>query len=155
MNNRRLLIAAVFHFMHPVEKDSKKHHKLTKNSVSFSCQSKQVSRCCINFPHELTCQILTNHSIKIGRRAWPTRDYGEKSEKPLSSLLVFLNNWLNSRVRNQFDIKMLIAHDINTTPSVIMSLFCSRSLCLCISLLRYLCLFIIALSRSACRRSSL
>ena len=30
MNNRRLLIAAVFHFMHPVEKDSKKHHKLTK-----------------------------------------------------------------------------------------------------------------------------
>ena len=155
MNNRRLLIAAVFHFMHPVEKDSKKHHKLTKNSVSFSCQSKQVSRCCINFLHELTCQILTNHSIKIGRRAWPTRDYGEKSEKPLSSLLVFLNNWLNSRVRNQFDIKMLIAHDINTTPSVIMSLFCSRSLCLCISLSRYLCLFIIALSRSACRRSSL
>ena len=32
--NRRLLIAAVFHFMHPMEKDSKKHHKLTKNSVS-------------------------------------------------------------------------------------------------------------------------
>ena len=41
MNNRRLLIAAVFHFMHPVEKDSKKHHKLTKNSVSFNCRSKQ------------------------------------------------------------------------------------------------------------------
>ena len=158
MNNRRLLIAAVFHFMHPVEKDSKKHHKLTKNSVSFSCQSKQDSRCCINFPHELTCQILINQSVKIGRRAWPTRDYGEKSEKPLSSLRVFLNDWLNSRVRNQFDIKMLIARghsDINTTPSVIMSLFCCRSLCLCISLTRYLCLFIIALSRSACRRSSL
>ena len=67
MNNRRLLIAAVFHFMHPVEKDSKKHHKLTKNSVSFNCRSKQVSRCCINFLHELTCQILTNQSIKIGR----------------------------------------------------------------------------------------
>ena len=46
-----------------------KHHKLTQNSVSFSCQSKQDSRCCINFPHELTCQILTNQSIKIGRRA--------------------------------------------------------------------------------------
>ena len=67
MNNRRLLIAAVFHVVHPVGKDSKKHHKLTKNSVSFSCQSKQVSRCCINFLHELTCQILTNQSIKIGR----------------------------------------------------------------------------------------
>ena len=51
MNNRRLLIAVVFHFMHSVEKDSKKHHKLTKTSVSFSCQSKQVSRCCINFLH--------------------------------------------------------------------------------------------------------
>ena len=90
MNNRRLLIAAVFHFMHPVEKDSKKDHKSTKkNSVSFRCQSKQVSRCSINLLHELTCQILTNHSIKIGRRAWPTRNYGEKSEKPLSSLLVF------------------------------------------------------------------
>ena len=33
MNNRRLLIAAEFHFVHPVEKDSfKKHHKLTQNS---------------------------------------------------------------------------------------------------------------------------
>ena len=45
--------------------------------------------------------------------------------------------------------------DINTTPSVIMSLFCCRSLCLCIFLSRCLCLFILALSRSACRRSSL
>ena len=53
---------------------------------------------------------------------------------------------------------MLIARghsDINTTLSVIMSLFCCRSLCLCISLSRCLCLFILALSRSACRRSSL
>ena len=66
MNKRTLLIAAVFHFVHPVEK---KHHKLTQNSVSFSCQSKQLSRCCINFTHELTCQILTNQSIKIGRGA--------------------------------------------------------------------------------------
>ena len=45
---------------------------LTQNSVSFSCQSKQDSRCCINFPRELTCHILTNQSIKIGRRTWPT-----------------------------------------------------------------------------------
>ena len=65
-----------------------KHHKLTQNSVSLSCQSKQDSRCCINFPHELTCQILTNQSIKIGRRAWPTREHGEKSQKQLSSLPV-------------------------------------------------------------------
>ena len=44
MNNTRLLIAAVFHFVHPVEKESQKHHKLTENSVSFSYQSEQVSR---------------------------------------------------------------------------------------------------------------
>ena len=49
MNNRRLLISAVFHFVHPVD--------------SFSDQSKQVSRYCINFPHELSWQILTNQSI--------------------------------------------------------------------------------------------
>ena len=55
MNNRRLLIAAEFHFVHSVEKDSQKHDELTQNSISFSRQSKQVSRCCINFPHELTC----------------------------------------------------------------------------------------------------
>ena len=44
---------------------------------------------------------------------------------------------------------MLIARghsDINTTLSVIMSLFCCRSLCLCISLSGCLCLFILALS---------
>ena len=72
------------------------------------------------FSHELTCKIFTNHSIKIGReaRAWPTCDYGEKSETHLSSLLAFLSNWLNFRVRGQFEIKMLIVlghSDINTT----------------------------------------
>ena len=36
MNNRRLLIAAVFHFVHPVEKGSQKHHKLAQNSVSLA-----------------------------------------------------------------------------------------------------------------------
>ena len=75
INKRRLLIAAVFHFMHPVEKNSKKTSQVDKNSVSFSCQSKPVSRCCISFLHELTCQILSNHSIKIRRRAWSTRDF--------------------------------------------------------------------------------
>ena len=61
----------------------------------------------------------------------------------------FLNDWLNFRVRDQFEIKMLIARghsEINRTLSVIMSLFCCRSLCLCISLSRCLCLFILAVS---------
>ena len=93
INNRRLLIAAEFHFVHTVEKDSDKHRKLTQNSVSFSCQSKQDSRCCNYFPHELTCQILTNQSIKTGRRAWPTRDHGEQSQKQLSSLPV-IAGWI-------------------------------------------------------------
>ena len=48
-----------------------------------------MSRCCINFPHELTCQILTNQSIKIGRRAWPTRDYGGKSQKDVKAGWIF------------------------------------------------------------------
>ena len=113
MNNRRLLIAAVFHSVHPVKKKTlKKHYMLTQNSVSFSCQSKQLSRCCINFLHELTCQILTNQSIKIGRRAWPTRDHGKKR----SSLPVFFKNWLNFRVRGQFEIKIFTVRghsDIN------------------------------------------
>ena len=55
----------------------------------------------------------------------------------LPSLFFFFSDWLNFRVRDQFEIKLLIARDhsgINTTPSVIMSLFCCRSLCLCISL---------------------
>ena len=120
-----------------------------------------------------------NH-LKIGRSYSAINACGKKSEKPLSSLLVCLNDWLNFRVRDQSEIKMLIARghsdislpadvlwgfvrhwmrggysDINTTLSVIMSLFCCRSLCLCISLSRCLCLFILALSRSACRRFSL
>ena len=97
----------------PVEKDIKKHHKLTlkltQNSVSFSCQSKQVSRWCINFPHELTCQILTNQSIKIGRRAWPTRDHCEKKQKQLSSLPV-MADWTFT-----FEIKILIVQHISIT----------------------------------------
>ena len=39
MNHRRILIAAEFHFVHPVEKDSEKHDKMaTQNSISFSYQ---------------------------------------------------------------------------------------------------------------------
>ena len=118
MNNRRLLIAAVFHFVHPVEKKTVKNitswHKTVSASAVNRCQSEQVSRCCINFPHDLTCQILTNQSTKIGRRAWPTRDLGKK----MSSPPVFLNNWLTFRVRGYFEIKLLIVRghsDINTT----------------------------------------
>ena len=48
---------------------------------------KQVSTRCKNFPHKLTCQILTTQNIKIGRRAWSTRDT-EKSQKRLPSLHV-------------------------------------------------------------------
>ena len=36
MINRRLLIAAEFHFAHSEEKDSKNHHKLTLNSVKLT-----------------------------------------------------------------------------------------------------------------------
>ena len=59
-----------------------KTSQVDSNSVSFSCQSKQLSRCCINFMHELTCQILTNQSIKVGRGAWSTRDHGKKRSSP-------------------------------------------------------------------------
>ena len=34
------------------------------------------------------CQILINQSIKIRRKAWPTRDHGKKSQKRLPSLHV-------------------------------------------------------------------
>ena len=37
-NYRTILIAAVFHFVHQVEKDSLKHHKMTQNSLSSSYQ---------------------------------------------------------------------------------------------------------------------
>ena len=62
----------------------------------FSCQSKQLSRCCINFPHELTCQVLSNQSIKIGR------EHGQR--------VTACNSWLNFCVRGQFEIKILIVH---------------------------------------------
>ena len=38
MNYRTILIAAVFHFVYQVKKDSLKHHKMTQNPVSFSYQ---------------------------------------------------------------------------------------------------------------------
>ena len=68
-------------------KTSQDETKLPDKTLSAPAISKQVSRHCINFPHELTCQILTNQNIKIGRRAWSTRD-SEKSQKRLPSLHV-------------------------------------------------------------------
>ena len=46
-----------------------------------------------NCPHELTRQMFTNQSIKIGRRAGQTRDNGEQSQKQLSFLSV-LSGWI-------------------------------------------------------------
>ena len=48
-----------------------------------------VSRCCINFSHEPTWQILTNQRIQIERRAWPAREH----EKQLFSLPV-IAGWI-------------------------------------------------------------
>ena len=75
MNNRRILMEAVFHCVRWVEKTVENIRRWHKN-LSASAISKQVSICCINFPHELTCQISTNQSIKIGRRAWLMHDFG-------------------------------------------------------------------------------
>ena len=83
---------------------------MTQNSVSFSCQNYPVSRCCINFPHQLTCQILTNQTMKIVGRSWPTSDHGERSQ----NLFPTCNSSLN-RVQGQFEIKILIVRHINTT----------------------------------------
>ena len=38
MNNLRILLAAVFHFVYSVEKDSYKNDKVTQNSVSLIAQ---------------------------------------------------------------------------------------------------------------------
>ena len=84
--HRTILLAALFHLVHQVEKTVKNITRWHK-TLSASAISKQVSRRCINFLHELTCQILTNQNIKIGRRAWSTRD-SEKSQKRLPSLHV-------------------------------------------------------------------
>ena len=63
------------------------------------------------FKDELAYQILTNQSIKIGLRAWPTRDHGE------SKVTVFhaCKKWLNFGVRRQIEIKILLVQLISTT----------------------------------------
>ena len=55
------------------------------------------------FPHELTCQILTDQSITLVR-------------KVKSNWHVFpaCKNWLNLNFRGQFEIKILIVRHIKT-----------------------------------------
>ena len=67
---------------------------------------------------------------KIGHGAWPTHDYSEKTEKylsswGLSSLLAFLNNWLNFCVRGQFEIKILIQSNLDYPYYLIIQSFFS------------------------------
>ena len=76
MNKRTLLIAAVFHFFTSSGKRQLKTSQVNSKLCQLQLSEKQLSRCCINFTYELTCQILTNQSINIGREAWPTRDHG-------------------------------------------------------------------------------
>ena len=72
---------------------------MTQNSVNFSSQRKQDSRCCINFPHDLTSQILTNQSIKIGRRACSTRDHGQKDKRAKVTFVLTFVTALKGRHR--------------------------------------------------------
>ena len=61
---------------------------------------------------ELTYQFLTNQSIKIGRRARPTRGRGEKSK---ATVFPACNSCLNFLIRGQLEFKIVILPQINTT----------------------------------------
>ena len=65
MNYRRILMAAVFILYIHWEKRVKNMTSWRHKTLSASAIRKQVSRYCIHFPLELTCQILTNQSIKL------------------------------------------------------------------------------------------
>ena len=72
MNNRRLLIAAVFHFVLSVEKRQLKTSQVDTKLCQLQLSKHYkffLKKMMYRFPHELTCQILTNQSIKIKRRA--------------------------------------------------------------------------------------
>ena len=66
MSGKIFFVAAVFHnhFVPPMEK-KKTVKTITRwhKTLSVSAISKQVSKCSINFPHELTCEILTNQRM--------------------------------------------------------------------------------------------
>ena len=99
MNNKTILKAAA--------KNITRWHK----TLSALAINKQVSRRCANFSYELTCKILTNHSIKIGHSAWSTSDHSESKVASFPTC----KNWLNFRVRGQFEIKILLLQLMNTT----------------------------------------
>ena len=65
---------------------------------------------------ELTCQFLTNQSIKIGRRARPTRGRGRgRGEKSKATVFPACNSCLNFLIRGQLEFKIVILPQINTT----------------------------------------
>ena len=115
--HRTILLAALFHLVHRVEKTVKNITRWHK-TLSASAISKQVSRRCINFLHELTFQILTSQSIKIGRREWSTRDYCEKSQKRLPSQHVKAG-WIFASEKSK--IKILKVRFMNTTCFICIS----------------------------------
>ena len=77
----------------------KRQFKTLQDDTKLSQLQLSVSKFqrCKNYLHKLTCQILTNQNIKIGRRAWSTRD-SEKSQKRLPSLRVSMG--LTDRRKN-------------------------------------------------------
>ena len=111
MNNLRILLASYFILCIQQKKTVKSFTTVIHKTPSVSAISKQVSRCCKNFFHELTCQLLTNQNINIGRRAWPSVTMVRK----VKSNFPVCKSRLNSRVRGQFEIKSLIVRLINTT----------------------------------------
>ena len=65
-NNILIKKKSVFHFVHPMEKENiTRLHK----TLSVSAIRKSFKMFHKFFTHELTFQILTNQSIKIGHRA--------------------------------------------------------------------------------------
>ena len=82
--------------------------------MSASAIRKQVSRCCIHFPHELTWvsnfdQSEHKNSTKRVNNAWPWR------EKSKATAFPACKSRLNFRVRGQFEIKILMVQLMNIT----------------------------------------
>ena len=82
--------------------------------VSASAIRKQVSRCYIHFPHELTWvsnfdQSEHKNSTKSVTNAWPWQ------EKSKATAFPACKSRLNFRVRGQFEIKILMVQLMNIT----------------------------------------
>ena len=113
MNNLRILLAAVLFCASSRKRQLKASQRYTKHcQFQLSVNKSQRARCCINFPHELTCQLLTNQNKKIGRRACDKR---VTTVRKVKSNFPVCKSWLNSHVRGQFEIKSLIVRLINTS----------------------------------------